>query len=69
MKFKNNPIERYHNTIRGNYKVVRQFQNKKTAYKFLKFFKNYYNFLRSHKTLNNQKPVQKEDSEHGTGGA
>ena len=58
MKFRNNPIERYHNTIKENYKVMRRFQNKTTAYKFLQFFKNYYNFLRPHKTLNWQTPSE-----------
>lgn len=58
MKFKNNPIERYHNTIRENYKVMRRFQNKDTAYQFLQFFKNYYNFLRPHKSLSGQTPAQ-----------
>jgi putative transposase len=57
-QFKNNPIERYHNTIRENYKVMRRFQNELTAYNFLRFFKNYYNFLRPHKTLNWQTPAQ-----------
>ena len=57
MKFKNNPIERYHNTIRENYKVMRRFQNSKTAKNFLTFFKNYYNFLRPHKSLNGQTPA------------
>jgi len=59
MKFKNNPIERYHNTIKENYKVMRRFQNEKTAYKFLKFFRNYYNFIRPHKTLNWETPAQR----------
>lgn len=59
MRFKNNPIERYHNTIRENYKVMRRFQNEKTAENFLTFSKNYYNFLRPHKTLNWQTPAQK----------
>ena len=57
-KFKNNAIERYHNTIRENYKVMRRFQNEKTAFKFLKFFRNYYNFLRPHKSLNWQTPAE-----------
>lgn len=57
MKFKNNPIERYHNTIRENYKVMRRFQNSKTAMQFLTFFKNYYNFLRPHKSLGGQTPA------------
>ena len=57
-KFKNNSIERYHNTIKENYKVMRRFQNKESAYKFLKFFRNYYNFLRPHKTLMWQTPAE-----------
>ena len=57
-KFKNNAIERYHNTIRENYKVMRRFQNENTAYNFLGFFRNYYNFLRPHKSLNWQTPAQ-----------
>jgi transposase-like protein len=58
MKFKNNPIERYHNTVKENYKVMRRFQNEKTAKQFLTFFKNYYNFLRPHKTLMWKTPSQ-----------
>jgi len=50
-KFKNNPIERFHNTLRENYKVMRNFFSAQTAYNYLKFFRNYYNFLRPHKTL------------------
>ena len=57
-KFKNNPIERYHNTIKENYKVMRRFCRLKTAYQFLKFFRNYYNFIRLHKTLDWQTPAQ-----------
>jgi len=57
-KFKNNPIERYHNTVRENYKVMRKFVNIKTAHNFLKFFKNYYNFLRPHQTLNWKTPAE-----------
>lgn len=58
MKFKNNPIERYHNTIKENYKVMRRFFSLETAYKFLKFFRNYYNFIRVHKSLNWKTPAQ-----------
>ena len=57
-KFKNNPIERYHNTVRENYKVMRRFQNEKTALSFLRFFKNYYNFIRPHKSLDWQTPAE-----------
>lgn len=58
-RFKNNPIERYHNTIKENYKTMRKFQNEKTALQFLQFFKNYYNFIRPHKTLNWETPAQR----------
>ena len=57
-KFKNNPIERYHNTVRENYKVMRKFFNLKTAYQFLAFFRNYYNFLRPHTTLCGRTPAE-----------
>jgi transposase-like protein len=57
-KFKNSPIERYHNTIRENYKTMRRFQNKITALNFLQFFRNYYNFIRPHKSLNWQTPAE-----------
>lgn len=59
MTFKNNPIERYHNTIKENYKVMRRFFSIKTAYQFLIFFRNYYNFIRPHKTLNWDTPSQR----------
>jgi len=38
MKFKNNSIERYHNTIRENYKVMRRFQNEKNSYAIFNIF-------------------------------
>jgi transposase-like protein len=57
-QFKNNPIERYHNTIKENYKTMRIFQNEKTALQFLQFFKQYYKFIRPHKTLNWNTPAQ-----------
>ena len=59
MKFRNNPIERFHNTIKENYKVMRRFFKLKTAYNFLTFFRNYYNFIRPHKTLNWETPAQR----------
>jgi len=57
-QFKNNPIERFHNTLRENYKVMRNFCSVKTAYEYLKFFRNYYNFLRPHMTLNGKTPAE-----------
>jgi transposase-like protein len=58
-KFKNNPIERFHNTLKENYKVMRKFVNIITAKKYLDFFRNYYNFLRLHKSLSWQTPAQR----------
>lgn len=57
-KFKNNPIERYHNTVRENYKVMRKFYNLETAYQYLSYFRNYYNFLRPHMTLCGKTPSE-----------
>lgn len=59
MKFKNNPIERYHNTIKENYKVMRRFCSLESAYRFLEFFRNYYNFIRPHMTLDWKTPAQR----------
>ncbi len=58
-KFKNNPIERYHNTLREGYKVMRKLGNFESAKRYLAFFRNYYNFLRPHKTLGGLTPAQK----------
>lgn len=57
-KFKNNPIERFHNTLRENYKVMRKFVDTTNAYIYLKFFRNYYNFLRPHTTLCGRTPAE-----------
>lgn len=58
-KFKNNPIERFHNTLKENYKVMRKFSKINTAKKYLDFFRNYYNFIRLHKSLAWQTPAQR----------
>lgn len=57
-KFKNNAIERYHNTLKENYKVMRKFGSTRTAYEYLTFFRNYYNFLRPHTTLCGLTPAE-----------
>lgn len=57
-RFKNNPIERLHNTIKQRYKVFRGFDNKKSAKKFFEFYKIYYNFIRKHTTLGSITPAQ-----------
>lgn len=50
-KFKNNPIERFHNTLKQRYKVMRGFDNHQSAKAFLDFFEVYYNFIRPHTSL------------------
>ena len=58
-KFKNNPIERFHNTLKENYKVIRKYHSISSAYKHLVFIRNYYNFLRPHQSLGGLTPAQK----------
>lgn len=58
-KFRNNPIERFHNTLKENYKIMRRFVSICTAKKYLDFFRNYYNFLRMHKSLDWQTPAER----------
>lgn len=57
-KFKNNPIERFHNSLKQRYKTFRGFDNHKSAKKFLDFWIVYYNFIRNHTTLNFTTPAQ-----------
>lgn len=57
-KFKNNPIERFHNTIKQRYKTFRGFDNIKSASDFMTFWTVYYNFIRKHTTLGVKTPAQ-----------
>lgn len=57
-KFKNNPIERYHNTLKQRYKTFRGFNSMKTSEEFFEFFKTYYNFIRKHTSLAGLTPAQ-----------
>lgn len=57
-KFKNNPIERFHNSLKQRYKTFRGFDNHESAKKFLDFWLVYYNFIRKHTTLRFQTPAQ-----------
>ena len=50
-KFKNNPIERFHNILKQRYKVFRGFDNIESAEKFFDFYRAYYNFIRKHMSL------------------
>lgn len=57
-KFKNNPIERYFNTLREVTKNLRRFTSAKNMTIHFQFLAVYYNFLRPHKTLCGQTPAQ-----------
>ena len=57
-RFKNNPIERLHNTLKQRYKVFRGFDNTKSAEKFFDFYRVYYNFIRKHMSLEMKTPAQ-----------
>jgi transposase-like protein len=57
-KFKNNPIERYFNTVKQRYKTMRGLDNINSAEKFLDFFTTYYNFIRKHTSLGFITPAQ-----------
>jgi putative transposase len=57
-KFKNNPIERLHNTLKQRYKVFRGFDNILSAEKFFDFYRVYYNFIRKHMSLGMKTPAQ-----------
>lgn len=57
-KFKNNPIERLHNTLKQRYKTFRGFDNINACKTFFDFYKTYYNFIRKHTTLGFKTPAQ-----------
>jgi transposase-like protein len=57
-KFKNNPIERLHNTLKQRYKTFRGFDNPRSAESFFDFYRVYYNFVRKHTTLDFKTPAQ-----------
>lgn len=57
-KFKNNPIERLHNTLKQRYKTFRNFDNFESCWNFFDFYKIYYNFIRKHMTLGFKTPAQ-----------
>lgn len=57
-KFKNNSIERLHNTIKQRYKIFRGFDNPQSSRIFFDFYKVYYNFVRKHTSLDFKTPAQ-----------
>lgn len=57
-KFRNNPIERLHNTEKQTTKTFRGFDNFNSTKKFFEFNKIYYNFIRKHTTLKFTTPAE-----------
>jgi|TARA_B100001964_G_scaffold65111_1_gene74195 transposase-like protein len=57
-KFKNNPIERLHNTKKQTIKTFRNFDNSQSTAAFFEFDKIYYNFIRKHTSLNHITPAE-----------
>jgi len=57
-KVNNNPIERFHGTVRERVKVMRSLDNDESAPHIIDRFKTYYNFLRPHMGLNNKTPAE-----------
>lgn len=57
-KFKNNPIERLHNTEKQTIKTFRNFDNFDSTKLFFDFNKIYYNFIRKHTTLDFITPAE-----------
>jgi transposase-like protein len=56
--FRNNPIERFHNSLKEPYKTMRGFCTVNDAESFTTFWTNYYNFIRKHMSLGMQTPAQ-----------
>lgn len=57
-KFKNNPIERFFNTVKERYKTMRGLDNPVSAEEFFDFLTVYYNFIRKHMSLKGKTPAQ-----------
>lgn len=57
-RINNNRVERLHNTMREREKVMRHLKRAHSAEKILKGFRAYYNFVRSHMTLDGHTPAQ-----------
>jgi transposase-like protein len=56
--FRNNPIERFHNSLKVPYKTMRGFCTTNGAESFTTFWTNYYNFIRKHMSLGMKTPAQ-----------
>jgi len=57
-KFKNNPIERLHNTEKQATKTFRNFDNFDSTRQYFDFYRVYYNYLRKHTTLGGVTPAE-----------
>lgn len=57
-KFRNNPIERFHNTAKQTIKTFRNFDNFESTNKFFDFNRVYYNFIRKHTSLGKTTPAE-----------
>ena len=64
--FKNQKVERLHNSQKERLKVMRGFNG--CADKQMRDWKNYYNFARPHQGLNGKTPAQESGIELGLGG-
>lgn len=54
----NQIIERYHATFRERGKVIRGFKSEKTANRYVKNWKTYYNFIKPHMAFDGLRPSQ-----------
>lgn len=57
-KFRNNPIERLHNTEKQTIKTFRGFDNFESTKNFFDFNRVYYNFIRKHTSLGRTTPAE-----------
>jgi transposase-like protein len=60
-KFKNNPIERLHNTEKQTIKTFRNFDNFESTKNFFEFNKVYYHFIKRHTTLDGITPAEVQE--------
>ena len=54
----NHRVERLHNSMREHEKVMRHLKKAKSAEKFFKGYRAYYNFVRPHMALENHTPAE-----------
>lgn len=54
----NNPIERFHNTLKERYKIMRTFKTDRTGEAILEGFVAHYNFVRRHTALDGARPAE-----------